>query len=162
MTAPMVRMPVTSGAMKIASIAIGCDHAGFDYKDALIDWARAQGHMVQDFGTHSADSVDYPDFVHPVADAVTDQDDTWGILLCGSANGVAITANKHPHIRAAIAWQPELAELARKHNNANILCIPARFVDQDMALAMAKSFFSTAFEGGRHQRRVDKIALAPR
>ncbi len=155
----MGRMPVTLSAMKIASIAIGCDHAGFDYKDALIAWARKAGHVVQDFGTHSADSVDYPDFVHPVAQAVGEQPDTWGILLCGSANGVAITANKHQGIRAAIAWKTELAKLARQHNNANILCIPARFVDEQTALNMAEAFFSTDFEGGRHQRRVDKIAL---
>jgi ribose 5-phosphate isomerase B len=94
--------------MKIASIAIGCDHAGFDYKDALIDWARQAGHVVQDFGTHSTDSVDYPDFVHPVANAVSEEADTWGILLCGSANGVAITANKHQDVRAAIASLPAL------------------------------------------------------
>jgi ribose 5-phosphate isomerase B len=144
--------------MRIASIAIGCDHAGYPYKDALIEWARAEGHLVQDFGTHSADSVDYPDFVHPVAGAVTGQPDTWGILLCGSANGVAITANKHAGVRAAIAWKPELAELARLHNDANVLCIPARFVSVEEALAMARVFFSTSFEGGRHQRRVDKIA----
>ena len=144
--------------MEINAIAIGCDHAGFAYKDNLIAWAREAGHAVLDFGTHSTESVDYPDFVHPVADAVEADPTTWGILLCGSANGVAITANKHAGIRAAIAWNEELAQLARQHNNANVLCIPVRFISLETALAMASAFFSTEFEGGRHQRRVDKIS----
>ena len=144
--------------MTISAIAIGCDHAGFPLKDPLIAWARQRGYMVQDFGTHSTESVDYPDFVHPVARAVQEQHHTWGILICGSANGVAITANKHTGIRAAIAWMPEIAQLARQHNDANVLCLPARFLSVEEALAIAECFFSTEFEGGRHEARVRKIA----
>ncbi len=144
--------------MTISAIAIGCDHAGFPLKDPLIAWARQRGYMVQDFGTHSTESVDYPDFVHPVARAVQEQDHTWGILICGSANGVAITANKHAGIRAAITWMPEIAQLARQHNDANVLCLPARFLSVEEALAIAGRFFSTEFEGGRHEARVRKIA----
>ncbi len=145
-------------SMTISAIAIGCDHAGFPLKDPLIAWARSKGYVVQDFGTHSLDSVDYPDFVHPVARAIEEQDHTWGILICGSANGVAITANKHAGIRAAICWKEELATLSRQHNDANILCLPARFVTEEEAINMAEKFFSTEFEGGRHEKRVRKIA----
>ena len=109
-------------------VAIGCDHAGFDYKEDLISFLEGKGLTYKDFGTYAKDSVDYPDFAHPVALAVESGEYAFGILLCGSANGVAITANKHQHIRAAICWGEELAELARKHNNANIICIPCRFV----------------------------------
>jgi ribose 5-phosphate isomerase B len=139
-------------------IAIGCDHAGFPYKDGLVAMLQAQGHMVQDFGTHSLESVDYPDFAHAVALAVEDGQAELGILLCGSANGVAITANKHQGIRCAICWTEELAALARQHNNANVIAIPARFVPEILAQAMVRIFISTEFEGGRHGRRVDKIA----
>jgi ribose 5-phosphate isomerase B len=140
-------------------IAIGSDHAGFEYKTKLVSFLRDElGIALRDFGTYSADSVDYPDFAHPVATAVESDDYEWGILLCGSANGVAITANKHAQIRAALCWEPEIAKLARLHNNANILCIPARFVTLDAAKEMIKIFCQTAFEGGRHQGRVDKIA----
>ncbi|UOQ54100.1 ribose 5-phosphate isomerase B [Hymenobacter cellulosivorans] len=138
-------------------LAIGSDHAGFAYKEMLAHWLRDNGYEVKDFGTHSADSVDYPDFVHPVADAITAGEFEQGILVCGSANGVAITANKHKGIRAAIAWQPELAELARQHNNANIICVPERFVSEETARAIVSKFLNTAFEGGRHQNRVSKI-----
>ncbi len=139
-------------------IAIGCDHAGFPYKDGLVAMLQAQGHMVQDFGTHSLESVDYPDFAHAVALAVEDGQAELGILLCGSGNGVAITANKHQGIRCAICWTEELAALARQHNNANVIAIPARFVPEILAQAMVRIFISTEFEGGRHGRRVDKIA----
>ncbi len=139
-------------------IAIGCDHAGFPYKDGLVAMLQAQGHMVQDFGTHSLESVDYPDFAHAVALAVEDGQAELGILLCGSANGVAITANKHQGIRCAICWTEELAALARQHNNANVIAVPARFVPEILAQAMVRIFISTEFEGGRHGRRVDKIA----
>ncbi|NVO30960.1 ribose 5-phosphate isomerase B, partial [Hymenobacter lapidiphilus] len=139
-------------------LAIGSDHAGFDYKQMLLQWLRDNGYEVQDFGTHSADSVDYPDYVHPLATAVENGEFALGLLLCGSANGVCITANKHQGIRAAIAWEPELAALARQHNNANVLCIPARFVSEEAARAITSQFLNTAFEGGRHQNRVDKIA----
>ncbi|HEY9559519.1 MAG TPA: ribose 5-phosphate isomerase B [Anseongella sp.] len=138
-------------------IAIGGDHAGFNYKQSLVGELEALGHEVKDFGPHSGDPVDYPDFVHPVAKHVAASDYDLGILLCGSANGVAITANKHKGVRAAICWLPELAELGRSHNNANICCIPARFTTLEEATTIMKTFLSTAFEGGRHARRVDKI-----
>ena len=139
-------------------IAIGCDHAGFDYKEDLISFLEGKGLTYKDFGAYSKDSVDYPDFAHPVALAVESGEFAFGILLCGSANGVAITANKHQRIRAAICWGEELAELARKHNNANIICIPARFVREGDAEKMVDLFMNTAFEGGRHANRVDKIS----
>jgi len=138
------------------TIALGADHAGFEYKEMLK--AFLTEYEVKDFGTHSVDSVDYPDFAHPVADAVETGSFQFGILVCGSANGVAITANKHQQIRAAICWLTEIASLARQHNNANIICIPARFVSQDLAKEMVSTFLTTAFEGGRHGTRVDKIS----
>lgn len=141
-------------------VAIGSDHAGFDYKDDLISFLEGKGITFHDFGTHSTDSVDYPDFAHPVANAVEKGEAAFGILLCGSANGVAITANKHQGIRAAICWGDELAQLARLHNNANIICIPARFVREGDAEKMVDTFMSTHFEGGRHDNRVKKIACA--
>lgn len=139
-------------------IAIGSDHAGYDYKEDLISFLEAKGLPFKDFGTHSKDSVDYPDFAHPVAKAVEDGDASFGVLICGSANGVAITANKHQGIRAAICWGEELAQLAREHNNANVLCIPARFVREGDAEKMLDIFINTAFEGGRHENRVNKIS----
>ncbi|MEH3116022.1 ribose 5-phosphate isomerase B [Pedobacter terrae] len=137
-------------------IAIGADHAGFDYKEILKDFLK--DYEVKDFGPSSADSVDYPDFAHPVASAVENEEFTYGILLCGSANGVAITANKHQGIRAGLCWENEVASLVRQHNNANVLCIPARFVSVDEAKQITKTFLTTAFEGGRHQNRVEKIS----
>ena len=139
-------------------IAIGSDHAGYDYKEKLISFLEGKGLAFTDFGTDSKESVDYPDFAHPVAEAVESGKAGFGILLCGSANGVAITANKHQGIRAAICWGEELAQLAREHNNANIICIPARFVREGDAEKMVNIFMNTAFEGGRHTRRVDKIS----
>ena len=141
-------------------LAIGSDHAGFEYKAKLVNYLRDEkGIALRDFGTYSADSVDYPDFAHPVANAVESKEYAFGILLCGSANGVAIAANKHEHIRAAICWENELASLSRMHNNANILCIPSRFVTLELAMQMVDTFIATAFEGGRHALRVDKIAI---
>ena len=140
-------------------IAIGSDHAGFDYKEDLISYLEGKGLPFKDFGTHSKDSVDYPDFAHPVADAVEKNEASFGILLCGSANGVAITANKHKGIRAAICWGEEIAKLSREHNNANVICIPARFVREGDAEKMVDIFMRTSFEGGRHERRVEKIAM---
>jgi len=137
-------------------IAIGADHAGFYYKQALANVISSA--EIKDFGTHSADSVDYPDFAHPVAAAVESGEFDFGILVCGSANGVAITANKHQGIRAAICWNTELAALARQHNNANIVCIPARFISIDDAKSIVEIFLNTEFEGGRHANRVNKIA----
>jgi len=139
-------------------IALGCDHAGFEYKEAVSKWLTGKGHVVKDFGTNSPDSVDYPDFAHAVASSVENGESGCGILFCGSANGVAITANKHQQIRAAICWQNDIAELARKHNNANIICIPARFVALALSQDMIDRFLNTAFEGGRHANRVNKIA----
>ncbi|WP_207491898.1 ribose 5-phosphate isomerase B [Aridibaculum aurantiacum] len=139
-------------------IAIGADHAGYEYKEALKAYLQEKNLQVTDFGTHSPDSVDYPDFAHPTASSVESEETGFGILVCGSANGVAITANKHAKIRAAICWKIEIAQLARQHNNANILCIPARFVSLDEAKQMVDHFIETRFEGGRHQGRVDKIS----
>lgn len=139
-------------------IAIGADHAGFEYKEMLKEMLASPGYEVKDCGTHSAASVDYPDFAHPVAEAVESLTADFGILVCGSANGVAITANKHQQIRAAICWENEIAALARQHNNANVICVPARFVSPELAKDMVRTFLNTAFEGGRHGNRVDKIA----
>jgi ribose 5-phosphate isomerase B len=139
-------------------VAIGSDHAGFEYKEEVVAFLKGKGWQVKDLGTHSKDSVDYPDYAHPVANAVESGEVAFGILICGSANGVAITANKHQGIRAAICWQAEIAQLARSHNNANILCIPARFVELQVADQMVETFIDTPFEGGRHQTRVGKMA----
>ena len=139
-------------------IAIGADHAGFEYKTVIKDLLQNKGFQVKDFGSHNADSVDYPDFAHPVASSVESGESGVGILICGSANGVGITANKHQGIRAAICWQTQVAALARLHNNANIICIPARFVSTPEAEEMVNVFLNTSFEGGRHEKRVSKIA----
>ncbi|WP_299818263.1 ribose 5-phosphate isomerase B [uncultured Pontibacter sp.] len=139
-------------------IAIGGDHAGYTYKSMLKAELTALGYESKDFGPDSEESVDYPDHVHPLAKAVIAGDAQLGILICGSGNGVAMTANKYQEIRAALCWTPELAKLAREHNNANILCIPARFVTEDVAREMVKVFLETKFEGGRHLNRVNKIA----
>jgi ribose 5-phosphate isomerase B len=139
-------------------IAIGGDHAGVAYKAELIQALEKMGYEVKNFGTDRTDSVDYPDFAHPVASEVESGAATWGILICGSANGVAMTANKHQGIRAAICWNTQLASLARQHNDANILCLPARFVSLDDALAITEAFLSAQFEGGRHEHRVHKIS----
>jgi ribose 5-phosphate isomerase B len=138
-------------------VAIGADHAGFEYKTVIIDLLQNKGLTVKDFGTYSQESSDYADFAHPVADAVEKGEASFGILVCGSANGVAITANRHHGIRAAICWQSEIASLARQHNNANIICFPARFISLPAAEEMVNVFMRTAFEGGRHERRVGKI-----
>jgi len=139
-------------------IAIGSDHAGFSYKQEMIDFLTPLGYTVHNFGTNNAVSVDYPDFAHPTANAVENGICKFGILICGSANGVAITANKHQKIRAAICWNAEVAQLARQHNDANIICLPARFTTIDSCKEMVKLFLETAFEGGRHGTRVNKIA----
>ena len=141
-------------------IAIGSDHAGLAYKAALIDWLSEKGYQVKDFGTYTADSVDYPDYAHAVSTAVEDKEVAYGILLCGSANGVSMTANKHANIRAGLCWQNDVALLVRQHNDANIICIPARFISLFVAQQMIETFMTTAFEGGRHATRVNKIACA--
>lgn len=139
-------------------LAIGADHAGFELKETLKTWLTANGFEIKDYGTFSPESTDYPDFAHPVASAVEKKEFDLGLLVCGSANGVAMTANKHQGIRAAICWNEELASLARQHNNANILCLPARFIPVDVAQRILDTFLNTSFEGGRHARRVDKIS----
>ena len=139
-------------------IAIGGDHAGFTYKQAVVALLQDKGVEVEDFGPFSEDSVDYPDFVHPVAKKVEVKEADLGILICGSGNGVAMTANKYQNVRAALCWQADLAALARQHNNANVLCIAARFVELDLAKEMVETFLNESFEGGRHQRRVNKIS----
>lgn len=145
--------------MEMKRIAIGCDHAGFPYKDNIIELLRSRGIEVEDFGTNSTDSVDYPDFVHPVARQVEGGNVDLGIVLCGSGNGVAMTVNKYAGIRAAICWKEELAVLARTHNNANVLALPVRFISREEALSIVNSFLESEFEGGRHARRVGKIPL---
>ena len=138
-------------------IALGADHAGIDYKNAIKTWLDEKGYSVKDFGTDTTDSVDYPDFAHPTASSIENNETSFGILFCGSANGVAMTANKHAGIRAGLCWQTEVAELVRLHNNANIICIPARFVTLELAKEMIEKFMTTPFEGGRHQNRINKI-----
>ncbi|MFN5250960.1 MAG: ribose 5-phosphate isomerase B [Bacteroidota bacterium] len=139
------------------NIAIASDHAGFKLKNDLLVHLIELGFEIQDFGPDSADSVDYPDYAHTVANSVVSGENTLGILICGSGNGVCITANKHKGIRAALAWEEELATLARQHNNANVICIPARFVSKAKAFKIADAFLNAAFEGGRHENRVSKI-----
>jgi ribose 5-phosphate isomerase B len=141
-------------------IAIGCDHAGFEYKIEIVKFLNSKGWQVKDFGTYAPDSVDYPDYAHPVSEAVEKQEVAFGILLCGSANGVAITANKHPAVRAGLCWISDVAKLVRLHNNANIICIPARFVSVFQAKELVDIFINTEFEGGRHANRVDKISCS--
>jgi len=138
-------------------ISIGSDHAGYDYKSMIINHIQSLGHTVIDHGTVDNSSVDYPDFVHPVArDIIEDQAD-YGVLICGTGNGVAMTANKYPEIRCGLSWNEDISELTRQHNNANVIAIPARFVDIVMAKSMVSIFLTTDFEGGRHERRVNKI-----
>ncbi len=141
-------------------VAMGCDHAGFEYKEDLESFLEGKGIAYKDFGTFSITSADYPDFAHPVASSVEKGESAFGILLCGSGNGVSITANKHQGVRAAVCWGEELAELARKHNDANVICIPARFVREGDAEKMVDIFIHTAFEGGRHKIRKEKIACS--
>lgn len=138
-------------------IAIGSDHAGFLYKEKIKEMLVEKGFTVDDKGTYSEDSVDYPDYAHPVSTMTEQGEASFGILICGSGNGVCMTANKHKGIRAALVWTKELSSLARQHNNANIICIPARFVDMDTAIDMVDTFMNTPFEGGRHEKRVEKI-----
>ena len=137
---------------------MGCDHAGYEYKEALRETLESQGYTVLNFGTDSSEPVDYPDFVHPVCRAIEHQEADQGILICGSANGVAMAANKHMRIRAAVCWDNDVAKLSRLHNDANVICLPARFVAIELAKEMVSTFIDTPFEGGRHARRVNKIA----
>lgn len=139
------------------TIAIGSDHAGFDQKKILVSFLEEKGYTVHDFGTYSTDSVDYPDIAHQVADSIQKKEYDLGILLCGSGNGVAITANRHPGVRAALCWNEAIARLAKKHTNANILCFPARFVSVDDMQQMISAFLGEVFEHGRHEKRIGKI-----
>ena len=139
-------------------ISIGNDHAGPEYKKAIVEMLKANGYEVTNYGTDSADSVDYPDFGHPVALDVASKKADFGIIICGSGNGIAMSANKHQGIRAALCWMKEIAVLARQHNNANIISIPARYTSIPQAVEMVQTFLNTDFEGGRHQNRVDKIS----
>ena len=139
-------------------IGIGGDHAGFEYKEKIISQLQTQGYQIKDFGPYSDVSADQPDFVHPLASAVENDEVDLGIAICGSGNGVCMTVNKHQNVRGALVWNTELTALARQHNNANIVCLPARFIDFGLASEIIETFLTTAFEGGRHQRRVDKIA----
>jgi ribose 5-phosphate isomerase B len=140
-------------------IALASDHAGFEYKEQIRQNLQAQGYEVLDFGPYTPDSVDYPDHAHPLAQAILQGKAQQGILLCGSGNGVAITANKYAGIRAALCWLPELARLARQHNDANVLALPARYVSLEQAQEMVQAFLQTPFEGGRHAKRVEKIEI---
>ena len=139
------------------NISIGNDHAGVDLKEAIVMHLELKGHQLHNHGTNSGDSVDYADFIHPVAQDVEDKKSELGIIVCGSGNGAAMTANKHEKIRAALCWSGEISKLSRQHNNANILSIPARFVNLEQAMEMVDIFITTPFEGGRHQKRIDKI-----
>jgi len=139
-------------------VAIGGDHAGFECKQSLINHLNSSGFDLQDFGTFSEESTDYADYAHPLSSAVEKGEFEFGILVCGSGNGVCMTANKHQGIRAALVWTEELAALARQHNDANVICIPGRFVSGDLAKKMVDLFLNTPFEGGRHKRRVNKIS----
>ena len=141
------------------NISIGNDHAGTDYKLELLSYLTTQGHTVINHGTDDEDSMDYPDTIHPVAEDVSNQKSDIGIIICGSGNGANMTANKHKSIRSALCWNSHIATLARQHNNANILSLPARFISLDEAKEIVDNFLSTDFEGGRHQRRIEKIDI---
>jgi ribose 5-phosphate isomerase B len=138
-------------------IAIGSDHAGYEMKEALINWISEQGVPVIDFGPESTESVDYPDYAHAVTASILDEESVIGILICGTGNGICMTANKWRDIRAALCWNSEIASLVRQHNNANVLCLPARFISIEEAIGIVEIFLDTEFEGGRHEKRVDKI-----
>lgn len=138
-------------------IAVGGDHAGYHHKEKLIKWLESEGYEVKDFGPFSSDSADYPDFVHPLCNSMEAGEYEFGVLICGSGQGVTITANKHQKIRAALCWDTDLAAVTRQHNNSNVLCLAARWTAYELAESIVKTFLNTNFEGGRHQRRVDKI-----
>lgn len=141
------------------TIGLASDHAGFELKEFVKTWLEAKGYAYKDFGTHSTDSCDYPDFAHPLALAVEAGECYPGIAICGSGEGISMTLNKHQGIRAALCWMPEIASLARQHNDANVLVMPGRFIDTDTASQIMENFFTTPYEGGRHQRRIDKIPV---
>jgi len=138
-------------------IGMASDHAGYEMKEALKPMLKKMGYEIEDFGTHSTESMDYPDTAHPLADAVEKGKVVFGIAICGSGNGISMTLNKHQGVRAALCWKPELGALAKKHNNANVLSLPGRFISLKMAKRIVKAYMEAEFEGGRHQRRIDKI-----
>lgn len=140
-------------------IAIASDHAGYEYKEKLVVWLREAGHEVKDFGTNSPESMDYPDVAHPLSLAVEQGEYEKGIILCGTGNGVSMTCNKHQGIRCALCWNAEIAWLARLHNNANVVALPARFIAYEEAKEIVERFLSTEFEGGRHARRIEKVPV---
>ena len=140
-------------------IGIACDHAGYELKELIVVYLGSKGYDVYDFGTFSPESVDYPDYAHPLAEAIEKGELSRGIAMCGSANGISMALNKHPHVRAAVCWCPEIAALARQHNNANVCSLPARFITEEQAAAILDAFFEAEFEGGRHERRVEMIDL---
>lgn len=139
-------------------IPIACDHAGFELKELVKEYLSNKGYEIKDYGTNSSDSVDYPDMVHPLGRDINNGVYERGIVICGSGNGVQMTVNKYPNVRCALCWTPEIAELARQHNNANILAMPARFITTELALSIVDKYLNTEFEGGRHTRRVEKIS----
>jgi ribose 5-phosphate isomerase B len=141
-------------------IALASDHAGYSLKQQVLAFLEEHGAQVKDFGCYSTDSCDYPDYAHPLADAVQKREVDYGIVICSTGNGITMTANKHQGVRAALCWEPRLAELARQHNNANVLGLPANFISAPIAIDIVRIFFQTDFEGGRHERRVNKIALS--
>ena len=145
--------------MKVqVKIGIASDHAGFNLKQLVASWLESRGVEVVDFGTNSLESCDYPDYVHPLAQAIEAKEFKYGVAICGSANGVCMTANKYQNVRAALCWLPEIAELARRHNDANVLCLPARYLSPEIAVEILTKFFEMPFDGGRHADRVAKIA----
>ena len=146
--------------INLMSIGVASDHAGYELKTKVIKHLESKGCVVHDFGTDSAESIDYPDYAHKLASAVESGSCQFGIAICGSGNGVNMTVNHHRKVRGALCWTPEIAALARQHNDANIISLPARFIEPSIALQMVDVFLSTDFEGGRHQRRVEKIDLA--
>ena len=143
--------------MNISTIAIGSDHAGYELKEHLKNWLISKGYNIIDHGTYSTDPVDYPDYIHPVAQSVEDSTSDAGIIICGSGNGAAITANKHQNIRAALCWNVEIARFAKEHNDANIISLPSRYITFDLAIEIVSTYLSATFEGGRHSRRIGKI-----
>lgn len=145
--------------MESYNIGIACDHAGFALKELIVKHLMAKGHAVKDFGTYSEESCDYPDFAHKLGKAIQNGELNWGVALCGSANGITMTVNKHNNVRAAICWTDEIAQLARWHNDANVCSLPARFITEQQAYKIVDTFFTENFEGGRHQKRVDKINI---
>lgn len=139
------------------TVGMACDHAGFELKEYIKGILKGKGYSVKDFGTHSSESMDYPDTAHPLAQAVEAGDVDFGVAMCGSGNGITMTLNKHQGVRAALCWDPEISSLAKRHNNANILSMPARFISKEEAVAILEAYLNAEFEGGRHQRRIDKI-----